>query len=347
MGRDRFVAARRERWDRLETLLRSAGRRRLSRLNAGELFELGQLYRGATSDLAIARRDFPYERVTVYLNGLVARAHPIIYRERATSLRRVAWFARFGFPAAYRASGAYTALAFGLMLASALVAAVLVTYRSSLADILLGTDQTRYMRGVMVHHHLWVKSATENHSVASSFIMLNNIHVAFVAFAGGMLVGTLTIYVMIQNGINLGATAALVAQYGLSAQLWSFVLPHGVIELSVIFAAGGAGLMIADAILRPGLLSRGEALVRAGRRAAYLILGCVPLLVVAGTIEGNFSPSDAPIPAKLTVGLVAGVLLYTYLLRSRPKMVSVSYEFRDVIEPRESGHSTGRVPVVE
>jgi len=93
---------------------------------------------------------------------------------------------------------------------------------------------------------------------------------------------------MVGNGINLGVIAAMAAQYGLSEQLWSFVVPHGVIELSVIFIAGGAGLMIGDSILRPGMLRRRDALARAAHRAAELILGCVPLLVIAGTIEGFF-----------------------------------------------------------
>jgi uncharacterized membrane protein SpoIIM required for sporulation len=198
-----------------------------------------------------------------------------------------------------------------------------------MADILL-PGQAQQLRDVMAHHHLWMQSATSNHSVAANFIMLNNIQVAIFAFAGGMLAGVLTLVVMVQNGINIGAVAALVAQYHLSEELWSFVFPHGVIELSVIFMAGGAGMMIGDAVLRPGLLRRRDAVMQAAHRALRLLLGGAALLVVAGTIEGFFSPSNAPDPLKYAVGISTGILLYSYLLGSRPREPRAPYTFQDV-----------------
>jgi uncharacterized membrane protein SpoIIM required for sporulation len=108
-------------------------------------------------------------------------------------------------------------------------------------------------------------------------------------------------------------------------------VPHGVIELSVIFMAGGAGLMVGDAIVRPGLRSRREALTIAARRGVRLVFGCVPLLVIAGAIEGFYSPSDAPDTAKIAVGAIAGILLYAYLLGSRPTVRRTAYTF--ALEP--------------
>ena len=311
-----FVAGRRERWERLEALLRSVGKD-ARRASGDELLDLGRLYRTVSSDLAIARRDFPRDRVVDYLNNLIARAHPVVYRRPPADLGATGRFFRYGFPAAYRSAGAYTAVAFALFAVAALISALLVAVRPSLADVLLpGTAQS--LRAVMVHHHLWVKSATSNHSVAANFIMINNIQVAFLAFAGGLLLGLGTVYVMIQNGIMFGAVAAMVAQYRLSTPFWAFVVPHGVVELSVIFMAGGAGLMMGDAILRPGLLRRRDAVAHAGRRAIDLVFGAVPLLVIAGTIEAFFSPSDAPPPLKFVFAAVAGTVLYGYLLLSRP-----------------------------
>lgn len=334
MQRDRFVTDRRDQWAELEELLKRA-RGGLRRLSGDDVFRLGQLYLSATSDLAAARRDFPEDRVMLYLNGLVARAHPIVYRQRSTSLARIGRFLRYGFPQAYRDAGRYIGLAFAVFALSALVSALLVAYRPSMADVLL-PGEAQSLRSVMEHHHLWMKSATENHSVAANFIMLNNIHVAVAAFALGVIFGVGALYVMLVNGINLGAVAMMVAQYKLSLPFWSFVLPHGVIELSVIFMAGGAGMMVGDSILRPGLMRRRDALVRAARHAIQLIFMAIPLLVVAGTIEGFFSPSDAPSWTKFAVGIVSGVLLYSYLLRSRPRVQRRLYAFEDIVAPADA-----------
>lgn len=314
MQRDRFVAARRERWSQLEALLKRG--RRLHRLSGEEVLRLGRLYRSATSDLAIARRDLPDDRVTIYLNALLGRAHPLIYRESVMDAGRIWRFYRYGFPATFRSAWRYIVVAFGLFAIAAVVSALLVVARPPLADVLL-PGEAQSLRAVLQHHHLWVQSATSNHSVAANFIMLNNIGVAFQAFAGGVLLGLWTLVVLVQNGLSFGTVTVLAGQYGLGSQLIAFVVPHGVIELSVIFMAGGAGLMLADAILRPGLLRRRDALVIVAHRSVRLLFGAVPLLIIAGTIEGFFSPSIAPMALKFGVGALTGILLYSYLLLSR------------------------------
>lgn len=329
MRRDEFIEGRRARWERLDVLLTQA-HRGLRQMAGSEILEMGRLYRAVTADLATARRDFPGDSVTMYLNGLVARAHPVMYQGGPSGLRQLADFLRYGFPATFRETGGYTALAFGLFAGGALVAAILVAVQPHLADVLL-PGEAGGLRAVMAHHHLWMKSATSNHSVAANFIMINNIKVALLAVAGGILAGIGALVVLLQNGVMLGAVSAMVAQYHLSLPFWAFVLPHGMIELSVIFIAGGAGLMIGDAVLRPGLLSRGDALTGAARKAASLLFGCIPLLMIAGTIEGFFSPSDVPAFAKFAVALIDGSLLYSYLLLSRPPASHQEYGFDEAL----------------
>ncbi len=316
MWRDAFIEGRRSRWERLDVLVTHAGHN-LRSMAGSEILEMGRLYRATTADLATARRDFPDDSLTLYLNGLVARAHPVIYQGGPSGLQQLTIFIRYGFPATFRETAPYTACAFGLFAVSAIIAAILVAIQPRLADVLL-PGQAGALRAVMTQHHLWMKSATSDHSVAANFIMLNNIKVALLAAAGGILVDIGSLVVLLQNGVMLGAVATMVAQYHLSLPFWAFVLPHGVIELSVIFIAGGAGLMVGDAVLRPGLISRGEAITNAARQAAMLLFGCIPLLMIAGTIEAFFSPSDAPPALKFVVALIAGTLLYSYLLMSRP-----------------------------
>ena len=311
---DEFFASRQTDWERLSSLLdRSRGG--LRRLSAAELEELSVLYRAATSDLALAQRDFQHHQVTAYLNQLVGRAHALIYSDKPASWRRIVRFWGITFPRLYRQTLPFTLSACGLFTLPGVVAGLL-TIRSKTAAEWLGLgDVLSYLEG----GSLWTDIPITQRPYASTFIMTNNIQVGFLAFAGGVLLGLLTVYVMIVNGLNLGGVLGLCTHFGLADELLAFIAGHGVIELSVIFVAGGAGLQLGWALLRPGPYRRRDAVVHAGRTAARLIVGCIPLLIVAGLIEGFISPSDLPAAVKIGVGLATGLLLYVYWLAAGQK----------------------------
>lgn len=307
-----FIANKKQAWERLTALISKSRTRGLTGLTAEELSELGNLYRSTTSDLAIARRDYPTHRVTEYLNGLVAQAHGTVYQSRAHRRASLLTFFTHTFPRTFRETWAYTLAAFLMFLLPAIFGYI-VSYRDPDAGAsILGLEGV--IRNIRDQHEWWQSINEDGRSASASFIMTNNIGVAFRAFAGGVTLGIYTLYVLVNNGLLMGVVAGAAQRFDFADNLWGFVAAHGVVELSVIFIAGGAGLQLGWAILRPGLLTRRAALVVAARRALLLILGCVPLLVIAGLIEGFISPSPLPLAIKLAVAAGSGIALYTYLL---------------------------------
>jgi uncharacterized membrane protein SpoIIM required for sporulation len=315
MRLDTFIQQRQAEWQRLEALTQQA-KSNAESLSSGELYELGRLYRVATSDLALAQRDFANQQVTIYLNQLVGRSHALIYREEPLRLQQLREFYRETFPRLFRQLLPYTAIAFALFMAPAVVAFVLVWFDPERIYILLGSGPgIRRLVSTVEDGRLWTEIAPTVRSAASAAILTNNIGVMFMAFAGSMTGGLLTLYIMLLNGINIGAIFGLLQAHGLSGGLAEFVAAHGPIELSVIFLSGGCGLYVADGLFRPGLFSRKDALVLRARLAVQVILGSVPLLILAGIIEGFISPSGLHWIIKAGVGMATGVALFWYWLR--------------------------------
>jgi uncharacterized membrane protein SpoIIM required for sporulation len=148
----------------------------------------------------------------------------------------------------------------------------------------------------------------------ASEVITNNVRVAAIAFAGGMTGGLLTGWIILTNGLMVGALGAIYAKAGFGPDFWATIAPHGVIELSAIQIAGGAGLVLAGGYLRPGRARRGDALVAAARRAGTLVMGVALMLCVAGTIEGFVSPQRLPMVVRDVIGAATGLAMLAYLL---------------------------------
>jgi len=308
-----FYQSRKNDWEALSTLL-DAGQRDMRGLSESQVRDLARLYRAATSDLALAQRDFPRHEITAYLNQLVARAHAMVYRSEPLALRRLWHFATTGFPRLFREMWIYTFVAAMFFILPAIGSGAATYLRPQTATLLLPPGSQRLINTVE-DKKLWIDIPVEERPYTSAFIMQNNIQVSFLAFASGLTAGLMTLWVLFFNGLMIGTLTGLTSYYGIGSELWTFVIGHGVIELSVIFMAGGSGLMLGWAILRPGLMRRRDALAQAARKAVYLLLGAVPWLVIAGTIEGFISPNnDIPAPIHWAVGIVSGIFLHSYLL---------------------------------
>jgi uncharacterized membrane protein SpoIIM required for sporulation len=308
-----FVRRRGAAWERLETLLAQAGRRGLRGVPPAQLFELGRLYRWTTSDLAYAQGHGFTPQLVHYLNRLTARAHAYVYGTTVESGReRIFRFFSQTFPVEFRRSWAYIGLCIALTVVWAAVAYGIVEHDPSNAYALLPESVVPAHITKSLHDSNF--AFTPNASAAmSSLIITNNVRVAILTFAAGIVtLGAGTLYLIIFNAVMLGGLGALFAHAGFGADFWATVAPHGVIELTAIQIAGGAGLLIAAGVLLPGRRRRRDALVQNSRRAGVLVAGVAAMLCAAGIIEGFFSPLRFPAGVRAGVGAATAVLLIAY-----------------------------------
>ena len=296
----------------MEGIVNLSGNRGITALPYRELQELALLYRQVAADLAQVREDPSSRRQSDYLNQLLARAHNLIYAGRRASPRGILPFYRRTFPAVFRSTFDYTALAAALFAAGALLGFLTCLGDPAFQRFFLGPAMTE----TIDRHTMWTHSVLAIKPLAASGIMTNNLTVSFAAFAFGITGGLGTIYLLLTNGLMMGVISTACWQAGMSAQLWEFVAPHGVLELPAVFIAGGAGLLVARGLLFPGNLPRRDSLVFYGGQAVQLILGIIPILVVAGMIEGFVSPSPFSAAAKFALAGTMAALLVIYLTRA-------------------------------
>ncbi|MCV3212833.1 stage II sporulation protein M [Plectonema radiosum NIES-515] len=316
MNIQRWISRREPNWQRLDALLRQVEKKGIKSLQAAEIRELASLYRSVAADLARAQTQKVGNTLTQSLQFLTTRAYTQIYQgSRRQEWQAVLEFYSWGLPAVVQQTFLYIAAATATFLLGALIAWWYAwqdpTFISFLAPESLITQ-------VRDDHKLWMGSIVGIEPLASSNITINNLSVSFGAIAGGMTGGIYTTFLLFFNGLLIGALATLVSQNNLAYPFWAFVFPHGSLELPAIFFAGGAGFLLARAILFPGKYRRRDALKFYGSLAVQLLFGIVPMLIIAGTIEGFFSPNPSiPSPLKYLLGMSLFVVLVVYYKRKR------------------------------
>lgn len=270
------------------------------------------MYRQTAADLSTAREDAASAPLARHLNDLLARSHNLVYSGAARARPAGALhFYRHEFPRIFRQTLPFTAAAFALFVAGAIGAVALAAADPGFERFILSGK----MMDTIERREMWTHGIVAIKPFASTAIMTNNISVSLAACATGIFAGVGTIYMMVFNGLLLGVIGGACLRAGMSLQLWSFVAPHGTLELPAIFIAGGAGLVLARGILAPGTLPRRDAIAAAGATAIRLLLGVLPMLVLAGLIEGFISPTDVAPSVKFVIGAAMFVLLAVYLSR--------------------------------
>ena len=314
---------RNERWDRLSGLVAQAHRHGLASLTADELDELAILYRQATTALARARTEDRHPELINYLNQLVGQAHACIYTSYRRSRVRLGYLFAVEVPVTFRRNWRYVAAAFAITLAAATFAYAMITLDYRWTTVFLwepfaAAVEDFVQSGKPAGEYFAERAEVLGGTNLSAFFMRHNIVVALGAFALGVTLGLGTICMLAANGLMLGTFLAIGAHHGRLIDLVAVVIPHGAIELTALFIAGGAGLMIGHALVAPGDMYRRDALRLAAVQAVKLVLGTIPMFVVAGLIEGLVSPEHRGLlehnSTRILLGLLTLALPLLYLL---------------------------------
>ncbi|HYJ80625.1 MAG TPA: stage II sporulation protein M [Longimicrobiaceae bacterium] len=310
-------------WERYRALLELAQKSGLDRLPEGEVSRFAALYREVAADLARARTYGGSPELLYALERSVGAGHNLLYRPTGGSWRALYGWLAVGFPALFRKRWKPIAVATACFYLPALVAYAAARAEPDAVRDFVGPVMMERVENAAKREAQGVGYAEEEYGKiplmpqSAVSLIANNVGVTFYTFAGGVLAGLGSLFILLTNGVLLGSVAGLFANHGVSMHLWGFVLPHGVLELTAICIAGGAGLWLGSAMILPGRQTRRHALVTRSREAVSLLAGAGMLLVFAGFVEGFVSPSpDIPREAKLAMAALNGVLMLTYLLFS-------------------------------
>jgi len=308
-----FIKQNRQEWVQLDNLIQEITRNK--KLLTPEKIENFQVsYQRTAHLLSYSQTFFPQEEVTVYLNGLLAKAHHLLYRDQFTSMFQIKQFFGKTFVRLLREQKRFIFVAMLLFLIGGLGGFLSVwSDPLNLYSILPGQIANNVNPDQLGNSNKVIDSAS-----ISATIMTNNIQVAFMAFIGGITLGLFTIYILFYNGLIIGALAALFMEYGKLYDFWAYIVPHGMIELTAIFIAGGSGLLMGYRILVPGSYPRSFQIKRQALSSIQLILGTIPLFIIAGIIEGYITPAPIPLEAKYAFALLTVLALILYVSIVRP-----------------------------
>jgi uncharacterized membrane protein SpoIIM required for sporulation/uncharacterized RDD family membrane protein YckC len=312
-----LVARQSARWDEFDATARRVQRAGLDSLAADELLDFAARYREVTADLARLRTYGAEPSVIERVERLAASGHNALYRGEARSLRRFWEVIAHECPAAVLAAWRPVVLACAMFCVPAAIGYRMMRDTPELAEQVLSdvmlerAEEGQASRGT---GHRYVEYEARVRPALASMIITNNVRVALYCFAGGIFLGIGALVLLALNGLQLGASFGHYVNMGLGAYLGEFIVGHGVLELTAIWIAGGAGFMLGRTLIAPGDLARGDALVLAGRRAIRMLGFCVVCLLVAGLIEGLVSASAASWTGRLIATGLSVVFLVGYLV---------------------------------
>jgi uncharacterized membrane protein SpoIIM required for sporulation len=307
---DAFVAANQTGWTRLQELTKRA--RRPARMSPGELDELTELYQRCGAQLAHARVAYAGDAVLVSrLTLLVGDTHAVLFGQRdGEAAKSIARFATSTFPAAVVSLRRYIAVAALLTFVPWAVFQVWLSVSPRAFD-LVAPDA---VKEAYINHEFESYYSSQPAQNFATEVFLNNVRVAFLAFAAGILLCVVTALVLAINGANGGVAGGMFTHVGETGKFWGLILPHGLLELSAVVVAGAAGLRIGWALIDPGDRTRFAALTKEAHRAGNVVIGLVAAFLLAALVEGFVTGRPWSTAVRVGIGIAVFVLFWGWTI---------------------------------
>jgi uncharacterized membrane protein SpoIIM required for sporulation len=301
---DAFVAVHGRDWERLDRLTR---RRRLS---GDEADELVRLYQRTATHLSQIRSSAPDPATVAWLSGIVARGRATVTGGHEPLRREIARIALVSFPVAvYRSRWWALASAAGTVLVATVMGFWVALNPEVQASVGSRDDIRRLVENDFESYY------SENAAAGfAAQVWTNNAWVAALCFAIGI-TGIGVVIVLVQNALNLGLVAGLMAANGRLDLFFGLITPHGLLELTAVFVAAGAGLSLFWAWVDPGPVPRAQALAERGRSMVTVAVGLVVVLLVSGVVEAFVTPSPLPTAARIAIGAAVWLAFLGYVWR--------------------------------
>lgn len=311
-----FLKQNNEKWREFENLLSSNSNQ--------DPDELAKLFIQVTDDLAYSRTFFPDSKTTLYLNQLTRNIHQKIYRNKKESSGRFKKFWLYEIPELFATVRKPMLMSLLIFSVSIIIGAVSTANDDSFVRLILGDRYVNMTLDNIENDDPMAIYKSANEIDMFLGITYNNIRVSFIAFAYGIIFSLGTGFVLFQNGVMLGSFQYFFYEKGLFFESFKTIWIHGTLEISAIVIAGAAGLVLGNSFMFPGTLPRKVAFVNGAKKALKMIIGLIPIFIVAGFLEG-FVTRYTEMPVFLSMIIICGsaffmiyyFVYYPYKLQKR------------------------------
>ncbi|MDG2111549.1 MAG: stage II sporulation protein M [Actinomycetota bacterium] len=309
MNTDRFIAEHEPRWRQLDELAA-----RPATLSSGEAVLLVDLYRQASTHLSTVRTQGTDPSLVDRLTRSVGNAHTVIHGQRGAARWSIGRFFTETFPAAvwwHRRFIFVSALLF--MIPAVTIGAWMAVSAEAVEAWAPETAREAYLNEDFEAYY-----SSDPAAQFATEVFINNVQVAILAFAAGVLLCVPTAWVLVQNGALLGLVAGLFTAAGRWEHFWGLITPHGLLEITAIIVAGAAGLALGWSIVAPGDRLRSASLADAGKRSVVVVVGLILAFLVAGMIEGFVTGTDLPTLVRVGIGVIALLVFVVWIVALGP-----------------------------